>query len=968
MRRTAILLGSLLLVALARADGYRSVSGIYPHLAMYNAEGECGTGAVVPWAGKLWVITYGPHKVKGSSDKLYEIAVNLDRTVRAESVGGTHANRFIHSESQQLFIGYHAIDAAGHVRTIPWQAMPGRLTGIARHLTDPAHKIYQATMEEGLYEVDVETLAVKELLRDGNITVLDGLELQPGVPHSDLPGYHGKGLYSGQGRLVYSNNGERSQAAQQDPTTVSGALAEWTGAGDWQLVRRNQFTEVRGPGDLFGNPNPETDPLWALGWDHRSLLLMLLDGGVWSAYRLPKGSHSYDGAHGWNTEWPRIRDIGEDDFLATMHGTFWHFPKSFRKADSAGIAPRSNYLKVVGDFCRWNEHIVLGCDDSAASEFLNKRPFKSEQGSPRQSNSNLWFIAPSQLDQLGPAIGRGSVWLNDQVPADAPSDPYLFDGYEYRLLTITHHAPDPITFTIEVDRHGRDVWQTLTQMVVEPGRAAMKSFGGDERGTWVRLRTDRPASGVTAQFQYRQRDARGTVPAPRFDHLTRAGGKPGLGGLMRSLGGQYQTMGLVAIDRRDGRRLGYYELDESLRLKPSDDAEGERDVLAGAPPAGVVEVDAGSVILTEDGRRYRVPANPAYHEPAAPPTPEPVADNQPNLALGATTTASSTNGRYEAQFAVDGVVTDDSRWVSAQDGEKWLVLELPRETTIAAARVVSGWARNAGTMVGHLALQIEQEGQWVTVQGGEVRGNRAFERVINFAAPVTARRLRLFSDDPGHVRIYELDLYAEPRADATPDVDLTVARVCREVATERDVLNCQGTFYELPARNAGGLAKLRPIATHGLALHDFVSYRGMLVLTGLDAAVLTAPSEHIVVSDDGRAAVWCGVVDDLWQLGKPRGEGGPWKDTPVAAGEPSDPYLMTAYDHKSLWLSHNGTGTVHVTVEVDIDGTGLWCPYQTFAVPAGAPVEHRFDDAFSAYWVRFTADRDTTATAWLTYD
>ena len=50
-----------------------SLSGIYPRLAYYNSEGECGTGAVVPWADRLWVITYGPHLPKGSSDKLYEV-------------------------------------------------------------------------------------------------------------------------------------------------------------------------------------------------------------------------------------------------------------------------------------------------------------------------------------------------------------------------------------------------------------------------------------------------------------------------------------------------------------------------------------------------------------------------------------------------------------------------------------------------------------------------------------------------------------------------------------------------------------------------------------------------------------------------------------------------------------------------------------------------------------------------------
>ena len=54
-----------------------SISGVYPSLTMYNDEGECGTGAVVPWAGRLWVITYGPHKPQGSSDKLYEITPDL---------------------------------------------------------------------------------------------------------------------------------------------------------------------------------------------------------------------------------------------------------------------------------------------------------------------------------------------------------------------------------------------------------------------------------------------------------------------------------------------------------------------------------------------------------------------------------------------------------------------------------------------------------------------------------------------------------------------------------------------------------------------------------------------------------------------------------------------------------------------------------------------------------------------------
>ncbi len=59
------------------ADEQIFVSGIYPHLAMFNNENECGTGAVVPWADRLWVVTYAPHMPKGSSDGSIEVRVIL---------------------------------------------------------------------------------------------------------------------------------------------------------------------------------------------------------------------------------------------------------------------------------------------------------------------------------------------------------------------------------------------------------------------------------------------------------------------------------------------------------------------------------------------------------------------------------------------------------------------------------------------------------------------------------------------------------------------------------------------------------------------------------------------------------------------------------------------------------------------------------------------------------------------------
>lgn len=41
----------------------------------------------------------------------------------------------------------------------------------------------------------------------------------------------------------------------------------------------------------------------------------------------------------------------------------------FTADNSAGIRPRSSYLKVIGDFARWNDELVFGCDDSAQKNF-----------------------------------------------------------------------------------------------------------------------------------------------------------------------------------------------------------------------------------------------------------------------------------------------------------------------------------------------------------------------------------------------------------------------------------------------------------------------------------------------------------------------------------------------------------------------------------------------------------------------
>ncbi len=796
---------------------HRRISGIYPHLAYYNNESECGTGAVVPWADRLWVITYGPHLPFGSSDKLYEITPELNQIIREESIGGTPANRMIHNESNQLFIGPYAVDSERNVRAIPYDKMPGRHTGNARHLFDPAGKIYYGTMEEGFYEVDVNTLEPVLLYEDRNVTNRKEKDEAENIPSALLYGVHGKGLYSGQGVMVYSNNGESGQLALEQFDIEAGSLSEWDGK-EWKLVRRNQFVEITGPGGIYGNKNPDTDPIWATGWDHKSIILGVRSPEKgWDFFRLPKASHSYDGAHGWNTEWPRIRDIGTKEkpyYLMTMHGMFWHFPETFTAGNSQGIRPLSAYLKVIGDFTRWNDQLVIGCDDSALSEFLNKRKHKGGIEGPGQSNSNLWFIPTDMPKKLGPSTASGAVWLNQKVNAGEISEPMLFTGWERRSVWVSNHGNSSVTFNFEINKTGNHNWEILKSITVPAANSEFIEFSKQEQGEWIRVTADKSTT-ATVTFNYTDADKRKTSPAPLFEGLAEVTGNS-VGGLLYSLGNNRRAMGVSAVKFENGQKTetGYYELDGELNLVKKNDTETDEFIKEKfAIPENVIDIEESSVLIVDDKeRRWRLP-------------------------LGAS--------EYEQ---------------------------------------LTGSA--------HL-------------------------------------------------------------------------RICREVATERDQFHAAGTFYELPAENADGFAKIRPVASHNFRIHDYASYRGMLVMTGLKPDAKAG--EHIVRSDDGNAVVWLGVIDDLWKLGKPTGHGGPWKNSAVKSGEPSDPYLTGFYENRTLELSHNANETVTFKIEAEPIGHGPWILYKEVSVKPGEKFNYRFPDSFQARWIRFVTDKNCTATAWLEY-
>ena len=462
-------------VNITSTSGQRFISGVYPHLTTYahariNGQygfgDECGIGAIVPWQGKMYLVNYAAHRPQGSEHKLYIVDENKNMEIFPGSVGGTPAARLVHTESNQLLMGHYLIDAKGKIRTIPIKQMPGRITAIARHLSDPANKVYYYDMEGMLYEANVNTLEVKKLY------------------HNPLPGWHGKGGYTAQGKLVLSNNGEAGEntkdwqvpVEEQKGADKFGVLAEFDGQ-KFTVVERKQFTDVTTRHGVHAIPN-DNSPLWSMGWDKNSVRLKVMENGKWSTYLLPKATYNNDPSHGWFTEWPRIREIGNDKMMMDMHGMFFDFPATFSSQNTAGIRPISSHLRYIPDFCSWNGQIVLATDESSIQGNLLT-------GQPQ---SNLWFGQKADLQDWGPATGYGAIWLSDTVTATKESDPYLFAGFDRRMAYIINHTNAPLAFTLQIDKKGNNSWMDVETFRLKGGDTQSYIFPKGVEGEWIRLK------------------------------------------------------------------------------------------------------------------------------------------------------------------------------------------------------------------------------------------------------------------------------------------------------------------------------------------------------------------------------------------------------------------------------------------------------------------------------------------------
>lgn len=457
-------------------------SGPVPTLSMTadseSPRSECGVGALLPWADRLWAVTYpsdGPPT--GSGHGLYEIRADLSIRKHPASRVGTHANRFVHEPTDRGILGPYVVDSDRTVRRFDAlredpDGNPNRLTATMAHPERPGEWVLCLTMEGLLYEANVETLDVR---RVADLTA--ELGLAGGAEHA-----HFKGGHTSEGRVYVANNTYEEPEYRGERADGRLAVCEWT-SGEWEVLVRDPHMEVTGRQNMGR-------VVFATGWDRRSAVLRVRAGGEWTTYRLPKASHCFD--HDWQTEWTRIREVETERYLLDCHGAFYELSPVAHGGAVWGVKPVCTHLRVIPDFCSFRGLLVLGGNQVSPN---GANPYTG------QPQSGLWVGATDDLWDWGKPRGWGGPWKDDAVIAGMPSDPYLMTGFDEKVLHLSHGADREVRFRVEVDFRGDRTWEPYADLAAGPDGYEYHTFPRGFSAHWVRLVPDADCT-ATAEFHY----------------------------------------------------------------------------------------------------------------------------------------------------------------------------------------------------------------------------------------------------------------------------------------------------------------------------------------------------------------------------------------------------------------------------------------------------------------------------------
>ncbi|MGV8135225.1 MAG: DUF4998 domain-containing protein [Mangrovibacterium sp.] len=130
-----------------------------------------------------------------------------------------------------------------------------------------------------------------------------------------------------------------------------------------------------------------------------------------------------------------------------------------------------------------------------------------------------------------------------------------------------------------------------------------------------------------------------------------------------------------------------------------------------------------------------------------------------NVALNKPVRVSDVLAAYEGHFAVDGLFTNASRWVSATPGEHWIEIDLGAEYDIYSLATWSGASGNFMNPIPNFIFQIDVAGLWKNIL--TVSGNTNPQYRVEFESVKTSKVRYFVPYSTDNTRLYEIAVYAK---------------------------------------------------------------------------------------------------------------------------------------------------------------------------------------------------------------